>query len=67
MISLCYLLSEDAVIVKEIGLQIDPERIAINHHAVFVHPFVVKKISVPKYSGFFRNMMIVIGLFLYEL
>ena len=60
MISLCYLLSEDAVIV-------DPERIAINHHAVFVHPFVVKKISVPKYSGFFRNMMIVIGLFLYEL
>ena len=66
MISLCYLLSEDAVIVKENRIT-DPERIAINHHAVFVHPFVVKKISVPKYSGFFRNMMIVIGLFLYEL
>lgn len=52
MISLCYLLSEDAVIVKEIGLQIDPERIAINHHAVFVHPFVVKKYQFPNIQDF---------------
>lgn len=45
-------LSEDAVIVKEIGLQIDPERIAINHHAVFVHPFVVKKYQFPNIQDF---------------